>query len=70
MNDANKRILWKTLTWRLTGSTATFIIAFILTERIDVASGIFALQFIVNTILYWIHEKIWTHIGDKNDGMD
>ena len=62
MRDSNKRSLLKTLTWRITGSTSTFTIAYLLTGSIGLSSGIAFVQMIVNTILYWIHERVWSRI--------
>lgn len=59
MSDSNKRTLLKTLTWRLTGSTSTFTIAYILTGSLGISSGIAVVQMIVNTFLYWFHESAW-----------
>lgn len=52
----------KTLTWRITGSTSTFTIAYLLTGNVGMSSGIAIVQIIVNTLLYWIHERVWSNI--------
>jgi len=53
------RILLKTITWRIIGSTSTFVISYIVTGQAMIATGIAVLQMIVNTILYYIHEVLW-----------
>lgn len=53
------RTLAKTLTWRIVGSSSTFAIAFIITGEVGISSGIAFVQMIVNTILYYLHEKVW-----------
>lgn len=60
--DSNKRSLIKTITWRITGSTATVIIAYCMTGSISTSSAIGIIHFISNTILYYIHERIWNKI--------
>jgi uncharacterized membrane protein len=57
--ETNKRSIIKTITWRITGSSATFLIAYIITGNL-VASGVIGLvQIVSNTILYYVHERIW-----------
>jgi uncharacterized membrane protein len=61
--DAPRRSLVKTISWRITGSSATFAIAYILTGNLAVAGVIGITQMISNTVLYYIHERIWNKIG-------
>jgi uncharacterized membrane protein len=56
------RTLLKTLTWRVTGSTSTFTIAYLVTGSFGVSSGIAVIQMVVNTFLYYAHERIWNKI--------
>jgi uncharacterized membrane protein len=56
------RTLIKTLTWRVVGSTSTFLISYIVTGQMIVATGIAVAQMIVNTVLYYIHETVWNRI--------
>jgi uncharacterized membrane protein len=56
------RTLLKTLTWRITGSTSTFTIAYLVTGSVSVSGGIAVIQMIVNTFLYYAHEEIWNKI--------
>lgn len=62
MNDNSKRSLLKTLTWRITGSTSTFTIAFLVTGSVSMSSGIAVIQMVVNTFLYWFHERAWNRV--------
>lgn len=62
MSDTSVRSLVKTVSWRITGSAATFLIAFLLTGNITVAGIIGVTQMISNSILYFIHERIWNKI--------
>lgn len=63
MSDTKKRSLVKTISWRLTGSFATFLISFIILGNIAVAGSIALIQIIANTILYYIHERIWDRVS-------
>jgi len=60
--DAPRRSIVKTVSWRITGSSATFAIAYILTGDVAVAGVIGITQMISNTILYYVHERIWNKI--------
>ena len=62
MIDTPIRSVVKTVSWRLTGSGATFLIAFILTGNFAIAGVIGITQMISNSILYYIHERVWTNI--------
>lgn len=62
MNDTNARSVVKTLTWRLTGSSATFLIAYLMTGNFAVSGIIGLTQLVSNTVLYYIHERIWNRI--------
>ncbi len=63
MKEQVKRSLTKTITWRLTGSGATFLISWFLTSNLIVAGSIATVQIIANTILYFVHERIWNIIS-------
>jgi len=60
--DSTKRSLAKTISWRLTGSTATFIISYIILGNAAVSGTIAVIQLTFNTLLYFIHERIWNKI--------
>lgn len=57
------RTLVKTITWRVIGSSATFIIAYTITGQIVASSSIAIAQMIVNTVLYYIHEIFWNKVS-------
>ena len=63
MNDSSTRSLVKTLSWRVTGSSATFAISYIISGDFTIAGTIATIQIIANTILYFIHERIWNKIS-------
>ncbi len=63
MQEQAKRSLAKTITWRLTGSGATFLISWLLTGNLNIASSIAVVQIILNTILYYMHERVWNIIS-------
>ena len=61
--EQHKRTLAKTISWRLTGSGATFFITYIISGNLDIASSIAVTQLTINTILYFMHERIWDKLN-------
>jgi uncharacterized membrane protein len=71
MTDSVQRSFIKTISWRLTGSGATFIISYIITGNFSIAGSIALLQITVNTLLYFLHERVWNLIRwGKNISID
>ena len=62
MSDTAKRSLIKTISWRITGSGATFGISYMISGNFVIAGSIAGIQLVANTILYFIHERIWNSI--------
>jgi uncharacterized membrane protein len=62
VSDTTGRSLIKTITWRLTGSGATFGISYLISGNFVIAGSIATIQLISNTVLYFIHERIWNKI--------
>lgn len=60
--ETNKRSISKALTWRALASLATFIISYSLTGDLTAATGIAAVQVVVNLFLYYVHERIWNKV--------
>ena len=63
MSDTARRSLVKTVSWRLTGSGATFLISYLIAGDFAVAGTIAVIQLTSNTLLYFVHERIWNKIG-------
>jgi uncharacterized membrane protein len=61
--DQPRRSVVKTVSWRITGSSATFAIAYAMTGDFAVAGIIGVTQMVSNTILYYVHERIWNCIS-------
>ena len=62
MSDTNSRSIAKTISWRLTGSFSTFLIAYLISRDFNIAGLIALIQITANTILYFIHERMWNRI--------
>jgi uncharacterized membrane protein len=63
LSDLPRRSLVKTISWRLTGSGATFLIAWLIAGNFAVAGTIAVVQLISNTVLYFIHERVWNRVS-------
>jgi len=61
--DTKKRTMAKTITWRITASLTTFLIAWILTGDILVGASIGSIEAVSKIFLYYFHERIWTNIS-------
>lgn len=60
--DSPKRSLAKTISWRITGSGATFAISYAILGDVSVSGTIAAIQLTFNTLLYFVHERVWNKI--------
>ena len=60
--DLKKRTIVKTLTWRVTASLITFVIAWVLTGDLLIGATIGSIEAIAKIFLYYFHERIWNNI--------
>ena len=66
-----KRHIAKTITWRIVGTTDTWLISYILVyyfgdtpgKATEAASYIAGLELITKTILYYFHERVWYRLS-------
>ena len=63
MSDTPLRSLSKAISWRILGTLDTFIISWIITGQLLIASGIAFTEIITKIILFWAHERIWNKIN-------
>jgi uncharacterized membrane protein len=61
--ELKKRTLAKTMTWRITASLTTFLIAWILTGDILIGASIGSIEAVKKIFLYYYHERIWNNIN-------
>jgi uncharacterized membrane protein len=62
MQETTARSIAKTVSWRVCGSTATFGISYAILGDFAVSSTIALIQLTFNTVLYFLHERIWNWI--------
>ena len=60
--DTPVRSLAKAISWRITGTIDTFIIAWVITGQPLLASGIALTEIFTKVFLYWLHERAWTNV--------
>ena len=61
--DLKKRTIAKTMTWRITASLTTFLIAWILTGDLLIGVSIGSIEAVTKIFLYYFHERIWNNVS-------
>ena len=68
MKESTSRSVVKTVSWRVTVSIISFVISYWLTGSLELAGMLMASKVIVNSVWYFVHERIWNKIQfGKND---
>lgn len=62
MNETNRRSIAKAVSWRITGTIDTFIISWLITGELLLASGIAVTEVVTKVVLYWVHERVWNRV--------
>ena len=62
MTDRHYRSLIKALSWRLTGSLDTMIIAYLIKGRLRWAATISGVELFTKVFLFYMHERVWNRI--------
>ena len=72
LKDTPGRSLTKAITWRIFGSGATFLVAFVIfrqytekgfAEVLEGATVVTILDIVTKILLYYLHERLWTNIN-------
>jgi uncharacterized membrane protein len=63
MSDTTVRSLAKAVSWRVTGTIDTFIISWLITGQVLLASGIAFTEIMTKICLFWAHERVWNRIA-------
>jgi uncharacterized membrane protein len=63
VQETKTRSIVKTLCWRITGSGATFLISWLISGSWTVAGSIAVVQIMANTVLYYVHERVWNAVS-------
>ena len=57
--EAHRRSMSKSITWRLLASFDTFIVSFLITQRLVLAGSIAGAEILTKLALYYLHERVW-----------
>jgi uncharacterized membrane protein len=63
MKESTSRSVAKTISWRVTVSIISFVISYWLTGSLELAGMLMASKVVVNSIWYFIHERLWNKIN-------
>ena len=63
MKESVSRSVVKTVSWRVTVSIFSFIISYWLTGSLELAGMLMASKVVVNSIWYFLHERLWNKIS-------
>ncbi|MEY4331426.1 MAG: putative rane protein [Bacteroidota bacterium] len=65
MSDSTKKSIFKTLSWHTMHVIMVGLIAYIVTKRLDLAALLASLEFVWESIMYFVHERLWAKFGKK-----
>jgi uncharacterized membrane protein len=60
--DSRFRSVAKAVTYRLTGSVLTAAVVYAVTGEMAIATGAGAIDALAKTVLYYVHERVWSRI--------
>ena len=66
LKESHLRSVLKAITYRIVGTLTTGILAYSVTGDFGVSFAIAALEPLVKTIVYYLHERIWQQIPRGN----
>lgn len=62
VQDSHGRSVVKGITWRITGTIDTMVMAYIITGKLDNAIKIGLTEVLTKIVLYYLHERLWNNI--------
>ncbi len=60
--DSHTRSIAKAVSWRLTGSIDTFVLALVITGSGAWAGSIAAAEMVTKIVIYYLHERAWSWV--------
>ena len=63
MADQHKRSLAKAISWRVTGTVDTIVVALLVSGQAKVALSIGFIELFTKIGLYYLHERTWNRIS-------
>jgi uncharacterized membrane protein len=61
--EKHYRSIVKALSWRVTGTIDTMVIAFLITGHVKMAVSIGLVEVVTKVCLYYAHERVWNRIS-------
>lgn len=69
-SETQYRSISKVITWRILVSASHFVTTYLLTGSVAVGLGVVSFALVVNSILYWLHERSWNEFEwGRRDGV-
>ncbi len=60
--DSHFRSILKAVSWRITGSIDTFVLALLFTGSSALAGSIAGTEIVTKIVIYYLHERAWTWV--------
>ena len=60
--EKNVRSLAKSITWRAVATLTTILLVYLFTGNVILSTSVGALELLVKTAIYYIHERVWNMI--------
>lgn len=64
--EGNKVSVLKTISWRIIGTLDTMCISYFLTGKLELALSIGGIEIISKMLLYYMHERAWVKLLNRN----
>jgi uncharacterized membrane protein len=62
--EKHSRTILKAISWRLFGSITTFGVTFFMTDSINIATTVSAIELLSKIFLFYLHERVWIKINN------
>ena len=62
MSESHLRSISKAVSWRITATLTTVIIAYLITSEIKTALSIGGIEFFLKFVIFYMHERLWLKI--------
>ncbi len=57
-----RKSLFKTISWRIIATSITITVAYLITNRFDIAGTVGAIDAIIKSFSYYAHEHVWDKV--------
>ena len=60
--DSRTRSFFKAMSWRITATFTTIMIAWLITGQVDAALAIGSIEFVLKFAIFYAHERLWLKV--------